>query len=409
MLSGLGASGYFATDRGASPLVSALLSNPDAAYGEIYNENMPFGMYVTNQSHPLVSGDRVYLGRRSTNPYYTYAFAGDPFGSLSLFGSTADVTPPTLTAASPYGSGVATSATVNLAFSEPVANVSQATVRLTDITAGTAVAASVSYDPATRSAVLTPTDPLAPGHTFAVDVSSWIADLADNRMAARSWTFVTAGSTADVTPPTLTAASPYGSGVATSATVNLAFSEPVANVSQATVRLTDITAGTAVAASVSYDPATRSAVLTPTDPLAPGHTFAVDVSSWIADLADNRMAARSWTFVTASSTADVTPPTLTAASPYGSGVATSATVDLAFSEPVANVSQATVRLTDITAGTAVAASVSYDPATRSAVLTPTDPLAPGHTFAVDVSSWIADLADNRMAARSWTFVTASAW
>ncbi len=409
MLAGLGASAYFATDRGASPIVSGILSNPNLAYGAIYNQNLPGGMYVTNQSHPLVAGDRVYLGRRPTNPYYTYAFAGDPFGVLSTSGVTADVTPPTLTAVSPYGSGVVSSATVNLAFSEPVANVSQATVRLTDLTASSAVAASVSYDPGTRSAVLTPTDPLAAGHTYAVDVSSWIADLADNRMAARSWTFVTAGVTADVTPPTLTAVSPYGSGVVSSATVNLAFSEPVANVSQATVRLTDLTASSAVAASVSYDPGTRSAVLTPTDPLAAGHTYAVDVSSWIADLADNRMAARSWTFVTAGVTADVTPPTLTAVSPYGSGVVSSATVNLAFSEPVANVSQATVRLTDLTASSAVAASVSYDPGTRSAVLTPTDPLAAGHTYAVDVSSWIADLADNRMAARSWTFVTVGSW
>jgi hypothetical protein len=105
MLTALGASGYFATDQGATPLVHALITKPTTPYGDIYTANRVSGIASTDSPHPLVSGLRAWLGLRSTDPYYTYAFAGNP--TRTFAGGTAALTlPPPPTSSSSTTAGV---------------------------------------------------------------------------------------------------------------------------------------------------------------------------------------------------------------------------------------------------------------------------------------------------------------
>jgi hypothetical protein len=80
------------------------------------------------------------------------------------------------------------SARIRAKFSEPVEDVSETTVRLVDDGTGERVPATVSYSPGTRSARLTPEQPLAPGK-YRVVVRSGINDRAGNPLRRTSWTF----------------------------------------------------------------------------------------------------------------------------------------------------------------------------------------------------------------------------
>ncbi len=100
VLAGLGASAYFATDRGADPLVSAILSNPGTAYGDIYSSNLPQDWTVTELAHPYLSGLRLWLGLGTTPGSYKYAFAGEP-GATFAGGSTGTA-PPSTTGVTTY-------------------------------------------------------------------------------------------------------------------------------------------------------------------------------------------------------------------------------------------------------------------------------------------------------------------
>lgn len=192
MLTSLHASGYFATDQGATPLVHALITTPTTTYGVIYNLNLPSGMWGTNNAHLLVSGARAFLGKRLSDPYYTYAFAGDPTRTFAGSQVNAGATRPTVVSSSPAANatGVSMTPTVSVRFSEPVSGVSTASLTLRY---GTSVAAaSVSYDSATSTATLRPLNVLAPGIGYTVSVSSAIHDSAGNTLAPASWSLTTA-------------------------------------------------------------------------------------------------------------------------------------------------------------------------------------------------------------------------
>jgi hypothetical protein len=81
-------------------------------------------------------------------------------------------------------------------------------------------------------------------------------------------------------------------------------------------------------------------------------------------------------------------------------------VTATFSEAVANVSTSTFTLRRGTAQ--VAASVSYDAASRTATLDPSADLLASAVYTATLTNGIADLAGNPLAPLSWTFTTATA-
>jgi len=189
-LSALGASGYFATDHGAAPLVHDLLTKAGTTYGAIYAAHVPTGVTVTDSAHLFISGDRVKLGKRSTDPYYTYAFAGDPARTFGVNVASG----PTVVSRSPAPSSTGQTMTpaVTVRLSEPVVGVSTGSMVLRQ--GSTVVSATVTYTDSTRTAVLRPVRPLAPSTTYSMALSGRIRDAAGNSLAWTTWSFRTAWS-----------------------------------------------------------------------------------------------------------------------------------------------------------------------------------------------------------------------
>ena len=105
-------------------------------------------------------------------------------------------------------------------------------------------------------------------------------------------------------------------------------------------------------------------------------------------------------------------PSVESTSPLDSaeGVSSTATVRATFSEPMqaGSIDAATFVLRD-SAGNEVASTVQYVSSTRSAILTPSSPLAGNARYVATVKggpSGVADLAGNRLGADvSWSFTT----
>jgi hypothetical protein len=173
VLTALGGSAYFAGS--ASSVVADLLANPDRSYGDIYWDNLPYDVIgAFDLPHALVGGAREWLTRRSYDPYWYYAFAGDPArtfaGGTSTFTAptgTGDFDAPKVVARSPRSgaTGVSRWTRVAVTFSEPVSSVVK---NITLWRGTTKISASVSYDPTTLTATLTPAYRLARGVTYKV-------------------------------------------------------------------------------------------------------------------------------------------------------------------------------------------------------------------------------------------------
>ena len=202
---------------------------------------------------------------------------GTPTSRSVTVGTGSDTTPPTISARSPASAatGVSQTSNITVTFNEAMdaSTIGATTFELRD--AGNAlVAATVSYDAATRVATLNPTPTLAAQavHTARVRGGATdprVKDSAGNALAADStWSFTTGG---DITPPTISTRSPASgaTGFSLTGNVTVTFNEAMdaSTIGATTFELRDA-ANALVAASVSYDAATRVATLNPTPTLA---------------------------------------------------------------------------------------------------------------------------------------------
>jgi hypothetical protein len=235
----------------------------------------------------------------------------------------ADTTAPTVATVDPAAGAtdVAVGANVTATFSEAMqaGSISGTSVTLTPAGSTTAVGAAVTYDGATRRAILDPASALAPSTQYTATVrggTAGVKDVAGNALAAdRTWTFTTAASApTDTTPPTVTAVDPASgaTSVSVDADVVATFSEAMqaSSISGSTVTLTAAGSTTPVAGTVSYDATTRRATLNPTSALAASTQYTATVrggTAGVKDVAGNALAAdRTWTFTTAAPTAGTT-------------------------------------------------------------------------------------------------------
>ncbi len=229
--------------------------------------------------------------------------------------------------------------------------------------------------------------------------------------------------TQDTTPPAVTSVTPApgSNGADINAVVVAAFSEAidVSTIGSSTFTLRDA-GNNAVAAVVTYDSGTRSATLDPNAALTLGTTYTATIRGGavdprVKDAAGNAMAADfTWSFTVP---ADNTLPTVISVLPSASatGVSAAATVRATFSEAMDPTTITGNTVTLRTASSAlVAAGVTYDAGTRTAILTPTAPLAAASVYTATVKGGgtdprAKDLAGNALAADvSWAFTTASA-
>ena len=264
------------------------------------------------------------------------------------------------------------------------------------------------------------------GKTVSVDItganelSLVVTDAGDGQVADHGDWASARVSCSDTIAPTVTAMSPLAGATAVVVATSLGatFSEAMdpATITTATVVLTAQGSASPVSASVSYDVAAMTVTVRPAAALANNTLYTAAIkggTSGAKDLAGNALAAdRVWTFTTALP-ADTTPPTVAAMTPSNgaSGVALATSVTATFSEAMnaASLTAATVTLAAQGSGSAMAATVSYDAASKMVTLRPAATLAGGTTYVATVkggSAGASDVAGNRLAADlSWTFTS----
>jgi hypothetical protein len=338
----------------------------------------------------------------------------EPLGApVSWTFTTQDAVPPQVTSTFPAAgaTGISPSARPRATFSR---SLDPATVTASSFTlepsGGAAVAASVSYDAATRSAILTPAAPLDFSTTYTARLSTAITTTDGVPLTEPfTWSFTTAASAP--APPTVTdrTPAPGATDVVVTTPVTATFSRDMdaATITSATFTLT--TGSTAVSAVVTYDPATRVAQLLPASRLGYSTTYDARLDGTIHAADGTPLAgAVTWSFTTG----DPPPaPTVTSTSPADGSTynARSSNVTATFSR---NMDPATLTAASFTLrrsdGSSVAGAVSYDATTRTATFDPSNLLAGGKTFTarIDTTARAADGAA-LSAPVSWTFVTAA--
>ena len=436
----------------------------------------PSGGYAVNGAYFATSGANngplhmLANGVDGGNGLYRYG-SGGGFPSLTFNSSNywvdvvfsnniADGTAPTVTAQtpSPAATNVSTGTTVTATFSESV-RANTISMALTDAN-GTAVVAAVSYNDATHTVVLTPTVVLAQSAAYTVTLSG-AEDLADNDMAATSWSFTTSGAQTNSsiwglsTVPDVTSSSDHnavelgvkfradrngyimglrfykgttntgthlghlwtstGTLLATATFTNetgtgwqqVSFSSPVA----ITANTTYVASYYAPSGGYAYSHGYFAGSTFTNGPLSALSTAEGNGNGLYRYVVGGGFPSTSfnstnyWVDVVFNdSVSDSTAPTVTAKTPTAgqSGVNLTTTVNVTFSEPV-QAGTISLVLKDA-AGNTVNGSLVYDQVTQVATFTPSASLTSAAVYTVTLSG-TKDMVGNTMASTSWSFTT----
>jgi fibronectin type 3 domain-containing protein len=262
----------------------------------------------------------------STTYYYvveTVAGANLSAPSVEASATTASLPAPTVTATTPAdgATGVNPAATVRATFSRGMDATTLTSSSYTLLAPdGTQVPAAVTYDSTTNTAILTPNAALAFSARYTAQLAGTVRATDGTSLAAPvKWAFTTAAQPSP--PPTVTAISPTNgaTNVPRDTTVRLTFSRAMDASTLTTTSLTLRTStGTVVAANVSYDTATTTAVLTPTQALTGGATYTVRLEATVAAADGTPVAsAQTWTFTTSACPCSLFPTQQPASQPGG--------------------------------------------------------------------------------------------
>ena len=164
-----------------------------------------------------------------------------------------------------------------------------------------AIAGTVSYNPATRTAALDPGSNLTDSTVYTAVITTAVEDVADESLPEDfSWTFTT-GTGTDATAPTVTSTSPADgvSDVRRNTKVTVVFNEAIDpdTVTSASISLHDDTASETVAGTLRYtNPST--VVLSPGTNMAANSDHTLTLSTAITDLAANPLTLTTASFTT---------------------------------------------------------------------------------------------------------------
>ncbi len=163
------------------------------------------------------------------------------------------------------------------------------------------VPSQVAYDPATRSATLTPAAPLQPDRDYTATLPAGLTDLYGNALGSNfSWTFHTEVDREAPQPENLFP--PRGAlNVNPASWVRIEFNEALdpATVNSANVVVQDVQ-GNSVSGAVAYESENRAIVFKPDAQLSLRTEYQVLVSTGITDAAGNPLEAPlTWSFTTA--------------------------------------------------------------------------------------------------------------
>lgn len=277
--------------------VNGTLEASTAASGTLAVTDLPLHI-----GGDLVTG-RSFAGKLDEIRLYNVALSGAEIQD-DMQASIDDLTPPSIASAwPPSGSiNVHPSASITVAFTESLdpATVGLSTFELRD--ASTAlVGATVAYDDPSRTVTVDPLGTLTDVATYTIHVRGGgtapvVKDVSGNALASPvSWSFTTA----DATPPAVTAITPLPSqrNVPLNSAIAVTFSEPVNGTTVTTTTFTvKDTRNATVAGAISYDLATNTATFTPESSLLPTRTYSVSLAGGsagtrIEDLAGNALAS----------------------------------------------------------------------------------------------------------------------
>jgi hypothetical protein len=166
----------------------------------------------------------------------------------------------------------------------------------------------------------------------------------------------------------------------------------------------------AVGGTVAYDAATFTATFTPSAALTAGASYTARLSATVAATDQATLGTPySWSFTVASGT--LPPPTVSSTSPASgaSFVSRSTTITATMSRSLdpATVTASTVTLAP-SGGAAVAATVSYNDATKTITLTPSTMLAGAASYTATVTTGVKAIDGTPLvSAYSWSFSTAA--
>ena len=298
----------------------------------------------------------------------------------------------------PNATAVAHASPLTATFNEPVQS---GTISFTlTSSSGSAVAATVAYNSTNDTATLTPSAALAYTTKYTATVSGAEDTAGDPMTAPVTWSFTTgtqpagAPTVAGETPP------PATLGVAVLSPVTATFNQAVKSSTIVFTLTNDF--GNTVAATLSYNSSTFTATLSPSSPLSYSTVYIATVSAATSSSGVAMTAPVVWEFITGPS-----PGTVAAESPASgtTGVSEAATITATFSEMV-QASTINFKLVS-SSGTSVPATVTFEPATFTAILTPNSLLAASTTYTATVSG-AQDLQDDPMSGSvSWSFTTAA--
>lgn len=224
--------------------------------------------------------------------------------------------------------------------------------------------------------------------TYTATLSTGIKDLAGNALAAPyQWSFKTI--TPDLTRPTVVSTCPVDGDtlVPANSPISVTFSEEI---DSSSVTSSSYYLSGAVKGSVTTSG--KTIILTPSADLESKVSYTATAKATIADLSGNTLSTPySWSFKTIP--ADRTPPSVIATIP--SNGATNVSVDSAirivFSE---GVDSSTLTAASFTVSDGVTGSISL--AGDTAILVPSGPLLPLHTYTVSLSTAITDHSGNHL-------------
>ncbi|NMC74877.1 MAG: Ig-like domain-containing protein, partial [Geobacteraceae bacterium] len=346
---------------------------------------------------------------------------GTNVSPASRYFTVRDYLPPTVTAITPTPDHTTVntgSPTISFTFSELMntATINSSTFTLND--GANDIPGTFSYttlsSPSRTKVTFTPSSlPLATMTTFYATVKGTVQDTSGNQMGA-DFLF---DFSVDTTAPVVSSYSPFpgSSGVAYTnvsiPSIKIVFGEDMkaSTLTTSNIYIWKYGTSTNLAATVSYDPATRTVTLTPSSALLSDTVYTVTVKgpSGVQDYWGNYMAANfSWNF-----TEDYTAPVVASVSPVNGATNVSVTspITITFTEATgmnaSTIGSGSVTLSDGT--NTVLGSISYDAGAKKITLTVPSGLAFGTTYTVTLTSDIKDMAGNSLSSApyTWSFTT----
>lgn len=342
--------------------------------------------------------------------------AGNPIGTDRVFsfttGAAADTTAPIVVATSPAGAAtaVAVNSRVCATFSEPIdpATLTNTAVKLTGPRGGTETG-TVAIGASSNLLCFVPGTDLAGNATYTAVVTTDVRDLAGNALAAPfTFTFTTRVTRDDTTPFVAMKSPDNGAvNVAVNQKIVVNFSEAVDPASLNAATFTLETTTTNLAGTIATVGAT--AVFTPDADLPVATLMTATLTTGVTDLAGNALPLPEvWIFTTGGG-ADTIPPVVASTNPAdtATAVAIDQSINATFDEPIDPATLTTDSFTVAAPGPiAVSGTVSLDPTDTIATFVPDANLPANTLLTATLTTTVADLAGNLLAADFvWTFTT----